>query len=70
MLQVGYLEFSKIEIFVVVMTLSIFHFVANTPGTKHINFYDAEIKLHIFSCDIKESKMGYFYKYFIFNFKK
>ena len=69
MLQVGDLEFSKIEIFVVVMTSLVFHFVADTPGAKNIYFYDTEIKLHILSCDIKALKMGYFYKYFIFNFK-
>ena len=69
MLEVGYLEFSKIEIFVVVMTSSIFHFVADAPGTKIIILYDAEIKFHMFSCDIKSFEDVYFYKYFIFNFK-
>ena len=39
MLQVSYLEFSKIDFFfVLVMTSTIFHFVADIPGTKNINF--------------------------------
>ena len=66
MLRDGRLEFSKIKTFVLVMTSSVFHFVADTPGTKKNNFYDAEIKSHIFSCDVKSFKDGIFLKIFHF----
>ena len=68
MLQAGDLEFSKIAIFVVVMASSINHqssvnqsFCCRYPGDKKIiNFYDAEIKLHIFSCEIKSVEDVFF----------
>ena len=60
MLKVGDVEFSKNRIFCCSDDAINFSFCCRHPGDKNYQFFGVEIMLHIFSCDIKSSNMGYF----------